>query len=258
MQRSLGNGRSESGSALSLLAMLSLLALANGEVISGELNTMESWKFVGRFCFLDGGESQIEYSLSLPSHSSAEILVYTDGYEKFAEVQSSQMTCIERGNRAAYRRSIGGHVARKTDVNDTSTATYEWREGTGRIRVQALLKPRWFFVVMANCNEDPRSPYEVQDSMRLTYEFKMTNAMEESDRYHYHFSADEQGILQQELVFFVLQCLLVICCYFECQELMRRRMFHYTVQLLAWSVFLHFVGIMVSSCACSLEFIVLF
>ena len=36
---------------LSLLAMLSLLALANGEVISGELNTMESWKFVGRFCF---------------------------------------------------------------------------------------------------------------------------------------------------------------------------------------------------------------
>jgi hypothetical protein len=239
-----------------LLCVLALVP-AHAEVLRGELNTMESWKFIGRYCFLHGDESQIEYDLTLPSHSSIDILVYTESYFNWTEVHSSHMNCHEKHARAALTKKVGGGVYdtwdTKPDGDDSDNTTAERNETSlystvnrrGIIRVKALHKPRWFFVVMANCNRNPNHhAHEVQDSLRLKYQLTMTNAAEKHDRYHYHFSADEQGILQQELVFLVLQCLVVVFCYYECLALMRVRMFHYTVQLLAGSVVFHWIGIL--------------
>ena len=258
-----------------LVLLCASITITDGEVVRGELNSMDSWKFVSRFCFLqcsnydastgacDDEVSQIKYELTLPSHSAVDILVYTSSYQNWTEVYNSRLTCHERVHRAAYRRRIGTGITRDYtpatgyrivgDVSNTSGAspantssTFDWKTESGTIGIMALHKPRWFFVVIAHCNPHATGlPWdvEVQDSLRVRYSMTMTNAMEESDRYHYHFSADEQGILQQELAFFVLQCLLVVFCYSESQALMKKRMFHYTVQLLAASVALQWLGI---------------
>ena len=70
----------------------------------GELNSMDSWKFVSRFCFLqcssydastgacDDEVSQIKYELTLPSHSAVDILVYTSSYQNWTEVYTKVLT----------------------------------------------------------------------------------------------------------------------------------------------------------------------
>ena len=66
---------------------------------------------------------------------------------------------------------------------------------------------RWMFLALANCDPECGLPGMCQGSLDVYYELEFTNGEEWSVR---HYSADEIGVAETEIFFFVLQIALMI------------------------------------------------
>eukprot|EP00240_Pyramimonas_obovata_P000916 CAMPEP_0118958394 /NCGR_PEP_ID=MMETSP1169-20130426/62599_1 /TAXON_ID=36882 /ORGANISM="Pyramimonas obovata, Strain CCMP722" /LENGTH=590 /DNA_ID=CAMNT_0006906509 /DNA_START=759 /DNA_END=2527 /DNA_ORIENTATION=- len=94
---------------------------------------------------------------------------------------------------------------------------------------------KWLFLAVANCDLYcyERGEYLCQGGLDLDYSLEFVNgegwAVEQ-------FSADEVGVLQTEIFFFVMQCVLTVGAYLTYRALSIVQKFHHTVKLLVASV----------------------
>ncbi|XP_014667515.1 PREDICTED: transmembrane protein 145-like [Priapulus caudatus] len=83
-------------------------------------------------------------------------------------------------------------------------------------------RERWWFIAVANCNSTR--------GLHLDYKILMTNGPP-SDRWRYHFSADEFSVLQTDIAFFVCSCALVVVTIVFGFALRQRQLLHTTYRM---------------------------
>lgn len=125
-----------------------------GEIRSGTLQGVSSWKFMDRFCFMPSqadssgaGKGKFEYRVTYPKGAAVSLLLYYNEFNNWHTVYGSTMTCIERINAASTHRYLGDTTI--TNQNDTHVTVnqYFWFE---------TRRARYFFVALANCRMECR------------------------------------------------------------------------------------------------------
>lgn len=117
-----------------------LASLVAGKKIEGSLPFAEGemWKPIGRFCFIDSGGA---FYLNITSDlDSQEVLFYHDMPETgFEKIWSTEMSCQKKRDLASTK------IAMSSIGQD---ANYQ-------VKVAGVI-PRWWWVVFANCEVNPR------------------------------------------------------------------------------------------------------
>lgn len=176
--------------------MLVLAAVTVFAKVDVYLNyTRESqWEMVSKFCYdAEGGEMLIKFAGFPPGQ---ELLLYHDFEEGgFADIALSGHDCIYKTNRAQRRIAYN-------DVQATSP------QGM-LLTVYSKFRPRWWYFVVANCDEAAYLPKP------YTYHQNLTAAMMEfvhknTQASYPHFSNEEEGIFEIRIFCLVALAILLI------------------------------------------------
>ena len=107
----------------------------------------------------------------------------------------------------------------------------------------------WMYVVISNCNpgcSGEGDGHRCHSPVDVTYNFDFRNNYPFKGNDSAHFSADEEGIWDITLAFFVLQCFNLLLMYIVRRSLVSRRKYHKTVQILGAVVFMHWLSLLFS------------
>ena len=139
---------------------------------------------------------------------------------------------------SCYSKSTGkrtGDCVSVRGANKCADTASECREPLQpedrRVRLKVVhpigeqLRSTYFFVAIAACKE--KGPLTVFD-----YTIDMTNGV----NYDNQFSADEVGILETDIAFFILQSLLLLYSFHVRNALIEERKYHHTVRMLVHSI----------------------
>eukprot|EP01118_Nematostelium_gracile_P005700 TRINITY_DN180_c0_g1_i1.p1 TRINITY_DN180_c0_g1~~TRINITY_DN180_c0_g1_i1.p1 ORF type:complete len:416 (-),score=80.09 TRINITY_DN180_c0_g1_i1:28-1275(-) len=164
-----------------LFLFVIVLPCVSGLVSKGTVKSKKNWVFIDKFCFDErGGEVTLAAINKNPDSSKNTIIaMYADAEDVWGEVVNSDKSC-------AYKVSKANHGEYIEDVN------------LGRTLGVKGSRPRWWYLVAANCVDD--------EEINFTYDFTFTN---NGGFWSYHFSADAQGVFQMVVAFYIVQMLLV-------------------------------------------------
>merc|ERR1719230_96208 len=192
---------------------------------------------------------------------------------------SSQYACPQGSESAARERSLGLEDA-KMDAqeviikhcgkdNDFSRkvcedASYQYDEFSNQLKHSATcatmahskhpfqtLQTRWFFLALANCNPDcdpsTNGTSFCSGPVRVSYRIVFTNGETKFTR---HFPADEIGIFEIDILFFMLQTCMLFLALIVRSELMSVGKYHHTVKILTFSVAAQWLAIVLDLAYC--------
>ncbi|XP_059482312.1 transmembrane protein 145 [Neocloeon triangulifer] len=201
--------------------------------IEGELETLENWAFVARFCFLSE-EGIFQYTITYErKYAVQNLLLYYDTDTQWPAVYKTNKTCREKEAVMAAGQNQVISLSPRTpflsgcsEEDDTITCVNERRFRSAR--------ERWWFLAISNCN--------TTKGLRLQYKFQMTNGPPE-DYWRHHFSADEFYILPLLILFLFVYVILLFAVLIFAVELRSRQLLHTTYRQFIVSVALQTVGI---------------
>jgi len=179
-----------------LLFLLFIVALVNGTIVEIKNTTWPAqWQLVAKFCFdKEGGTINIKASDIPPNQ---QVLLYHD-FEQggFADVALSGHDCSYKMEKATSNRVKADDYDMKDLDNGRS------------IKVTSKYRPRWWYFVLANCDEaaDLPKPYKFHQNVSvgmMKFEFLNTNSS------YPQIGKDEEGIYETLIVALVVQLLLL-------------------------------------------------
>eukprot|EP00519_Triparma_laevis_P010344 CAMPEP_0182498606 /NCGR_PEP_ID=MMETSP1321-20130603/6759_1 /TAXON_ID=91990 /ORGANISM="Bolidomonas sp., Strain RCC1657" /LENGTH=929 /DNA_ID=CAMNT_0024702689 /DNA_START=95 /DNA_END=2881 /DNA_ORIENTATION=+ len=258
-----------------LLLLSAILAVGNSLVAEKRVKSVQSWKLVDRFCFKalynheyedPEVEGVFELSVTFKIRDKISVSLFIEGDNdagsNWPEVHiapASEMNCAERQSGATKTLNLW-----KTNVCQTMTnpcevfKPYPWANNANPAIGQNLVTvdrsfsfkskvPQWMYVVISNCDDECdeetcESIYgcHCQSTVDIDYSFKFIQADKS------HFSADESGVLPCTQAYFAFQCLNLLFIIIIRGKLMHRRKYHWTVHMLAISIFIHLVALLLA------------
>ena len=214
---------------LCICTTFSKIAFVKCLILDGEISTeKKDWQFIARFCFRKS-LAKMTFHFAYPDEYCCQsILLYFDNQWKRV-YPGSMMNCTEKVNVLVpeYNQKIilsthkvhsGCHRVKSSNGKD------ELNCGGRRSFISA--RARWWFIVVSNCKSNK--------GLKLRYHMELTNG---ESFWRKHFSADEQYILETDIVFLISFVLLFILALIEAKILSSRKLFHYTFKLFLWSAF---------------------
>ncbi|XP_052285419.1 transmembrane protein 145-like isoform X2 [Dreissena polymorpha] len=210
------------------LLVLSLSSYSWGKWAVGEINTLEDWVFLTRFCFLsDKGTLRFEFEYPV-EYGPQNILLYFDTKDQWPAVYKTDKNCtakvavtrIEDNQRIELPTSpISGCVK-----NNQSTLYVCSQSRTFR-----SARERWWYIAASRCSQ------VAPVGIKLKYKIHMTNGAV-GDYLHREYSADEFYILPIDIAFlivYVVLCVLTVVC---AVLLRNRQLWHTTYKMYMVSV----------------------
>ncbi|XP_076310961.1 transmembrane protein 145-like isoform X2 [Tachypleus tridentatus] len=189
---------------------------------------------------LNTGGFRTTWSIPRQDYEIQNILLYFDSSRQWPSVYKTDKTCLEKEAVLSVSR---GQVINLTSTSPGSGCEIEVSPSgksmyhCSRYRIFESVRPRWWFIAVSNCNSSK--------GVKLKYHFVMTN--DEKNYWFKHFSADEFYILQTDVTFATLYCLLILASCFEAHTLHARHLLHVTYKLYMASLIFECAGI---SCLC--------
>eukprot|EP00128_Syssomonas_multiformis_P017974 Colp12_sorted_trinity150504_noHs@2686 len=218
------------------LVCLLYASSVEGVVKTGELVSDDKFRFFLRFCFKGDGSGQLSYTIkryqvpAQENETGLAISFYYDGEEQWPAVYPTYKgTCESRRNIAVY-------FVHLNKVNPLCTTVQTYPDGsydvlcTEKLQFAAIL-PRWWYLALTSCSGQQYA---------FDYYVEMTNGVGNFVR---QFSADEIGILETSIAFFIFfLLLLMVFQFYHVRVLKEMGMYHSTIKLLWICIFLGFLG----------------
>ncbi|CAB3373468.1 Hypothetical predicted protein [Cloeon dipterum] len=217
--------------AITLIVLMS--RIGQTKYIEGELNSLEDWAFIARFCFLSE-EGRFQYTITYDRLFAVQnLLLYYDTDTQWPAVYKTNKTCREKEAVMAAGQNQVISLSAKTpflsgcsEEDDVITCVNDRRFRSAR--------ERWWFLAISNCN--------TTKGLNLQYKFHMTNGPPE-DYWRHHFSADEFYILPLLITFLFIYVVLLFAVLIFAVELRSRQLLHTTYRQFIVSVMLQTLGI---------------
>ncbi|XP_045210314.1 transmembrane protein 145-like isoform X1 [Mercenaria mercenaria] len=217
-----------------LYILLSFLCLvinsSYGKYVEGEINTLEDWEFITRFCFLSA-KGTLRFTFEYPiTYGPQHILLYYDTPDQWDAVYKSDKNCTER--KAVMNPSNNQIIT----LDTTSGCKVQTIDGIQKYnctdeRRFIAARERWWYIAVAHCR--PLTPVGIS----LKYKIHMTNGAED-DYLHREYSADEFYILPIDIAFLIAYVILSILSIICAVLLRNRQLWHTTYKMYMVSVFL--------------------
>ncbi|KAL4228435.1 hypothetical protein ACF0H5_011482 [Mactra antiquata] len=138
----------------SFLLVYFSLSSSNGKYVEGEINTLEDWHFITRFCFLSA-KGTLKFTFEYPvSYGPQHILLYFDTPDQWDSVYKSDKNCHEK---LAVLDVSNNQIINLTTAYGMSGCVirsdgmYECIGG----RIFRSFRERWWFVAVSRCDRDP-------------------------------------------------------------------------------------------------------
>jgi hypothetical protein len=244
-----------------LLLLLLLVALGEGELFQSNLFDPNSWKYIARFCFTTGSqdvpssavggaqrewpqtnaeEPTLQYEVHYPKGAKVSLALYYDTFESWQAVAQSTMDCNDRLKQAQYVLRLWEPSA-INDVVANSTSLFVSPRDVLKASGYANMvtsRSRWFFAVLAHCDPECSGGY-CQGPINVHYKVNMLNGM----GFFKHFGANEVGLFEAMCIFLVLQIGIFYYSFAVRRDLLLKNKYHHTVKLLYASVWLQLIAV---------------
>eukprot|EP00518_Triparma_eleuthera_P006130 CAMPEP_0182488640 /NCGR_PEP_ID=MMETSP1319-20130603/48507_1 /TAXON_ID=172717 /ORGANISM="Bolidomonas pacifica, Strain RCC208" /LENGTH=882 /DNA_ID=CAMNT_0024690765 /DNA_START=121 /DNA_END=2767 /DNA_ORIENTATION=- len=265
--------------ALRALVVVLLLTSSQAKVVEKHVKSVSAWKLVDRFCFegmsdeemnksssggtQEPGEGLFKFEATFRAKDRISVSLFFDDnphwYDSYNS-KASEMSCAERQDAASVTQRLW-KSNQCADTDCDSLISYTWaqphneRNGHQFVTVNREFYfrssfHRWMYVVISNCdidcledNTETIFGRHCQSYIDVDYKFEFRQGRDDQQN---HFSADEIGVLPCTQTFFVLQCLNMLGIIIIRGKLMHRRKYHWTVHMLAISIFIHLVSLLLS------------
>ncbi|XP_028401841.1 transmembrane protein 145-like [Dendronephthya gigantea] len=214
---------------LCVCAISTLTYLTQCLILDGEIATdRKDWQFVARFCFRKSLAKMTFHFVYPEDYCCQNVLLYFDNQWKRVYPQK-MMNCSEK------ERALVPEYNQKITLSgaDVHSGCYRVKSSGGKFNLNCggrrsfiSARARWWYIAVSNCKSSK--------GLRLKYNMVLTNG---ETFWRKHFSADEQYILETDIVFLVSFVLLSIFAGIEAKILASRKLFHYTFKLFLWSIF---------------------
>ncbi|XP_053408916.1 transmembrane protein 145-like [Mercenaria mercenaria] len=137
-----------------LYILLSFLCLvinsSYGKYVEGEINTLEDWEFITRFCFLSA-KGTLRFTFEYPiTYGPQHILLYYDTPDQWDAVYKSDKNCTER--KAVMNPSNNQIIT----LDTTSGCKVQTIDGIQKYnctdeRRFIAARERWWYIAVAHC-----------------------------------------------------------------------------------------------------------
>ncbi|EGG17507.1 glycosyltransferase [Cavenderia fasciculata] len=193
-----------------------------GLTLKGDISTTSNWVFIDKFCISDDGAT-VSLNVDFGTSRTTKLLLYSDSPKNWGKVQSRDLSCYEK---------IG---AASTVIGWNSTLL-------GRVVPVNQQRDRWWYVAFANCERIPTSVIAPQINIS-SYEIVFKNQGDGFDR---AISADQHGIPQTQLFFFIFYLMMLICVAINILFLWRRQLESSVMRLFFVVVLIKAFGLFIS------------
>nr|XP_010945028.1 transmembrane protein 145 [Camelus bactrianus] len=205
-----------------LLLLLPLPPRARAKYVRGNLSSKEDWVFLTRFCFLSD-YGRLDFRFRYPEAKCCQnILLYFDDPSQWPAVyKAGDKDCLAK---ESVIRPENNQVINLTTQYAWSGCQVVSEEGTHYLSCSSgrsfrSVRERWWYIALSKCGGD---------GLQLEYEMILTNGKSFWTR---HFSADEFGILETDVTFFLIFILIFfLSCYFG-YLLKGRQLLHTTYKM---------------------------
>ncbi|XP_052285418.1 transmembrane protein 145-like isoform X1 [Dreissena polymorpha] len=227
------------------LLVLSLSSYSWGKWAVGEINTLEDWVFLTRFCFLsDKGTLRFEFEYPV-EYGPQNILLYFDTKDQWPAVYKTDKSCIDKVEVAAIERGQRLRLEPRPLTGSTPVplptyidCAYKTINNQNMVvcddgRYFKSARERWWYIAISRCQEANYTALPV--GIKLKYKIHMTNGAV-GDYLHREYSADEFYILPIDIAFlivYVVLCVLTVVC---AVLLRNRQLWHTTYKMYMVSV----------------------
>ncbi|XP_060580400.1 transmembrane protein 145-like, partial [Ruditapes philippinarum] len=151
-----------------------VITSSHGKYVEGEINTLQDWEFITRFCFLSA-KGTLRFTFEYPiTYGPQHILLYYDTPDQWDAVYKSDKTCRQK---LAVLDVNNNQIINLTTSYGLSGCTinnagmYNCVGG----RIFRSSRERWWFIAVSHCDRDPSDPIGIN----LKYKIHMTNGAED-------------------------------------------------------------------------------
>lgn len=204
-----------------------------GKYVEGEINTLEDWRFITRFCFLSA-KGTLKFTFEYPiTYGPQNILLYFDTPDQWDAVYKSDKNCSQRESVLNPSNNQEITLLPNTDASGCVRKTIDGVEKYNCTEERKFVsaRERWWYIAVSHCM--PLTPVGIS----LKYKIHMTNGAV-GDYLHREYSADEFYILPIDIAFLIayviLSALTIVCAVL----LRNRQLWHTTYKMYMVSVFL--------------------
>lgn len=206
--------------------------------LEGKLITEQSWNFLSRFCFLsDIGRMEYKFSYAKGNRSYNILLYYDSGHQWKSVYLNKSKSCIAK------------EKVLQPSTNQVINLTLDYKWSNCRINVTNDMEDRivctggrsfrslheqWWYIAISNCHSN-------LSGIELDYKLQLTNG---ESFWTKHFSADEFGILETDIIFLILFFIMFILSTLIAHSLQGRQMFHLTYKLFMVCLFFEVFGLL--------------
>ena len=225
---------------------------------SGTLSSVSSWTVLERFCFLpvspeaDMNDKEqwkdfrrMEMKFKFAKNQRLTLLIYWGDFGEWLDIYRSsysKLSCSERNEKAKFKINLW--------QNDTFVLKphNETHVASSGVQHFFAMRANFFFITLSNCDPDSEGSYldgsddfyYSQGSIDVDYESLLTNGATPNSM---HYSADEIGIFDATITYFILYSVLLVISYLIGVALRNRKKLHVTVKVLLYSVLCQFCGL---------------
>lgn len=217
--------------APTLLVLTCLINGINGLIMRGFIQKSTDWLLIGKYCLISA-DSRFQFTFTYPrDYLTQNLLLYYD--TQWDNVYEKAISCEDKENwlstgqkiplDMATRKVLGGYLCSYDSTNTTLTCS--------DYRGFISSRPRYWFVVVDNCQQTK--------GLTFTYDVQFTNG---PGVFRHHFSADEFGIFECSIAFFLTYFLMIILSIVFAKLLFNKSLLHATFKLFLASIIFQFLN----------------
>ncbi|XP_071842865.1 transmembrane protein 145-like isoform X3 [Apostichopus japonicus] len=233
-----------------LWILLSSITLTKALYMEGELRTIDTWSFMARFCFLSE-VGRLRFEVEYPKSFAVEnLILYYDEADQWGAVypvdSAPLKTCAQKESvlrpenhqiinlttEFVWSGCISESMDSETDEGWISTYGDEEKFDCKGGRSFRSVRDRWWYLVIDNC--------ESANGLVARYKLTMTNG---DSFFRKHFSADQFGILETDMVMLVCYILVIFFTYVVASVLRQKQLLHTTYKMFVATVILYFLSL---------------
>ncbi|XP_071948626.1 transmembrane protein 145-like [Antedon mediterranea] len=208
--------------------------------VSGTINEkQQNFVFLSRFVFQPNEYGELVFNFHYPlSECCYQFLIFNDDVTQWPFIRKHEdtLTCLEKQGLldGSFRNTVNLSQPTNCKINsDNEQELFCFGQHTFEHSDE-----RWWYLTIANC--------KANGILNLHYNINMTNGHRLIDR---HFSADERHILETNVVFLGLYCVILFSlCRFK-SVMHQRRLLHASYQVFCWSCYIQTLSIFLQAVA---------
>tara|TARA_B110000305_G_C19365488_1_gene601699 strand:+ start:194 stop:985 length:792 start_codon:yes stop_codon:yes gene_type:complete len=236
-----------------ILLLFILASNTHSKYTEDSLSTVSSWAVLDRFCFvpvMDGTDMTIksnwgkygkmDFEFYFAKNQRLTLMFFWGDFSEWLTTYQStysELSCRERSELAQFKVDL---FANETFILSDHNETHYKSAGMQHF---FAMRAYYFFITITNCDPDSDGSfldennddgfYYSQGSISVDYKATLTNGNTANSK---HFSADEIGIYDATITYFVFYCILAVLASLIGIALKNRRKLHVTVKLLFFSI----------------------